>query len=84
MSSGHWDLKPFLSVSLLKGILSLFNMPYKLIRDYFVLTKLQQELPKTKAKTLLNNTLPLKIIKWLFIVFDGSNYEGIQIQADIY
>lgn len=63
MSGRHWDLKPFLSVSLLKSTLSLFNMPYQLIRDYFTLTKLQQELPKTKAKTLLNNILPLKIIK---------------------
>lgn len=38
-------------------------MPYKLSRDYFTLTKLQQDLSKTKAKTLLNNKLPLKIIK---------------------
>lgn len=63
MSIRHWDLKPSLSVSLLKSILSLFDMPYKLIRDYFMLTKLQQEFSKTKAKTLLNNTLPLKIVK---------------------
>lgn len=61
MSSRHWDLRPGLNI-LLKIMVSLLSMPYKLRRDYFMLTKLQ-ELSKTKGKALLNNRLPLKIIK---------------------
>lgn len=63
MSGRHWGLRSALSVFLLKSVVSLLNMPYKLSRDYCTLTRLKQELLKTKAKTLLNNTLPLKIIK---------------------
>lgn len=54
-------MRPGLNI-LLKIMVSLLSMPYKLRRDYFMLTKLQ-ELSKTKGKALLNNRLPLKIIK---------------------